>query len=60
MNLVCMFGIFSLIYILICLFCALISMCFSKLKPMSLIRFLMFFLTVPLVWLELILERKNK
>ncbi|TBR80911.1 hypothetical protein DU472_04435 [Campylobacter novaezeelandiae] len=59
MNLVCIFGIFSLIYILICLFCALISMCFGKLKPMSLIRFLMFFLTVPLVWLELILEGRK-
>lgn len=60
MDIICMFGIFSLVYVLICLFCMLIMMCFGKLKPMSLLRFLRFFLTVPLVWIELILERKNK
>lgn len=60
MGIICMFGIFSLAYVLICLFCMLMMMCFGKLKPMSLLRFLRFFLTVPLVCLELIFEGKNK
>ncbi|ENU2685994.1 hypothetical protein ACE4M9_000380 [Campylobacter coli] len=59
MGIICMFGIFSLVYVLICLFYMLIMMCFGKLKPMSLLRFLMLFLTAPLVWLELILEGKK-
>ncbi|WP_270979781.1 hypothetical protein [Campylobacter helveticus] len=56
----CDIGFYTCVYLCICLVCFVVSLRLNKQRGfLELIRF---FLTVPLVWLELLIEslRKNK